>query len=401
MTNSAVVCWASESSSQYSVWGCLKLSSNFALLQSNIVATPPVNSYTDAFSRGGAPQQKFYRVQAASTSATTTTVPTTTSTTTTLGAGPGSRQQSVTVNNTTAGLLTDYIVRVVIGPAQTEFWATAQAGGADMALTAADHGSLPYYVESFSAADQRAVAWVRVPQIPASGAVNILLLWGAGVTSSSSGKATFPFFEDFSQETDLSGWTQKLYNGQGQISLVGGWARVATQNGDFGLQTGDSGAGLFAQLPDTVGTNFAVDVRFRQQNWDTGHHGANQSVQIRENPEANPSHWWMVNEGDALFLTSFCFEGAYQVPVAGQYNLTNVDRLVVRLTRAGSQYAWWASEDLGETFTKFGDLQITTEHRYIGLCDSYMSGYTEYGWVRMRPLAASEPTVTFGAVQTN
>jgi hypothetical protein len=311
-------------------------------------------------------------------------------------------EQSITIANPNKDALSDYAVRVVLDGAQSDFWAAAKPDGADLAMAGADRKPLPYYVESFSAADKKAVVWVKAPQIPAEGKADVLLLWGDGVTAKSDGKATFAFFEDFGKAKDLSGMISKLYNGKGKIALVDGWARVATDSGDFGdpgTHPDDSGAGLFALIPPEVGSSYAVDVRMRQQNWETGHHGGNQSVQIREDAEKARCFWWMVRQGDAMFLTSFCVEGPYHLFFDQKCDIRNPDKVVVRLTRLGDQYAWWGSDDLGETFTKFGEQKLPVEHKYIGLCDSYMGGYTEYGWLRIRKLAAAEPTVAFGKPQ--
>lgn len=66
-----------------------------------------------------------------------------------------------------------------------------------------------------------------------------------------------------------------------------------------------------------------------------------------------------------------------------------------RLARAGPTYSFHGSEDDGESWSKIHSLKITKPHPYIGLCDSYQNGYTEFDWMRVWKVVSPEPTVSW------
>jgi hypothetical protein len=307
-------------------------------------------------------------------------------------------QQTLTVHNPNSKELTHYTVRVDIDDKQSDFWAKAAADGSNVRFTDEKNAALGYYLESIDPAAKHAVAWVNVPSIPAGGDANIRLAYGEGVKSGSSGADAFIFFDDFSKDKDLSGWLAEKYSGNGTMELVDGWARVRS-DGDFadgGNHAPDTGAGLFHKIPDEAGPDYAVEMRLRQENWDTSHHGGVHGPMLREDAEQGRSYFFDVTQADSMAYEVFFVEGPYHQWLPDRFPVTHTDQVVLRLTNIDGVATWWGSDDMGNHFASFGSLKLPKEHKYIGLCDTHFNGYIEYGWVRIRKCAAEEPTISFG-----
>ncbi len=109
----------------------------------------------------------------------------------------------ITVSNATTVALTDFQVRVELNTSNFDF-THIQPDCSDIRFTDLNGNLLPYWIETCDVTGKLVVAWVKVPAIPASGDANIYLYYGvSGVISSSNGKATFIFFDDFDT---TSGW---------------------------------------------------------------------------------------------------------------------------------------------------------------------------------------------------
>lgn len=71
-----------------------------------------------------------------------------------------------------------------------------------------DGSWIPHWVEEFNPTGNKAVIWVKVPQIPANGTVKVFIKVNPTRTEDlSNGEAVFEFFDDFSQDPTTKGWT--------------------------------------------------------------------------------------------------------------------------------------------------------------------------------------------------
>ena len=124
----------------------------------------------------------------------------------------------VTLDNTGGPALTDVQVPVAVA---TSSW-TLQAAAADLRVTSATCDPLPFYLDSLPSASTNTL-WVRVPNIPAGGTVDLQVYYGATQpqTSAVDGDATFLFFDDFSADSvNLAKWQP-----------IGEYATLAIQEG--------------------------------------------------------------------------------------------------------------------------------------------------------------------------
>jgi len=90
-----------------------------------------------------------------------------------------------------------------------------------------DGSWIPHYTEEFDPSANKAVIWVKVPQIPANGAVKVLIKVNPTRTEDlSDGEAVFDFFDDFEGDgLDTGKWTVD-YTGSVTYELVSGNLRI-------------------------------------------------------------------------------------------------------------------------------------------------------------------------------
>jgi Domain of unknown function (DUF2341) len=108
--------------------------------------------------------------------------------------------QTITVTNPNSSALTNFQVKVSLSSSNFNF-GEAQSGGQDLRFFASD-GTTPlnFWTASYSSSSQTATIWVEVPSIPANASTTVVMRYGNPTASSaSSGSATFPFFDDFSE----------------------------------------------------------------------------------------------------------------------------------------------------------------------------------------------------------
>lgn|GEM_PF-5195533 len=109
------------------------------------------------------------------------------------GGGSWAHSRQITINNPGAAL-SDYQVLVTLDSSNFQF-SQAKAKGEDIRFTNVGGVELPYWIENWSLGDAK--VWVKVASVPVE-ASSIRMLWGnADASSSSSGDATFEFFDDF------------------------------------------------------------------------------------------------------------------------------------------------------------------------------------------------------------
>ncbi len=105
-------------------------------------------------------------------------------------------RSQVTVNNPGASMPINLQVRVALDGSFD--FAKVQSNGADLRVTDADGLTLlPFWIEKWSPSSTSATIWVNVPSIPATGQTLYFYYGNPSATSSSSGNATFDFFDDF------------------------------------------------------------------------------------------------------------------------------------------------------------------------------------------------------------
>ena len=143
-------------------------------------------------------------------------------------------QWPVAVTNP-GGALTDYQVKVVLNSANFDF-SLAESDGADVRFTDLDGVAYPFWIETWDPVAEHAVAWVRLPALPAGGTTVIALLAGnPEAVAASDGTGTFLFYSGFEELVVSAGMNAPLplvtptYDGSGQvvhpdvIHVPGGW----------------------------------------------------------------------------------------------------------------------------------------------------------------------------------
>ncbi len=109
-----------------------------------------------------------------------------------------SYRRPVTVSNTSATVLVDYQVKLVLDSSFT--FDQAQNDGSDLRLTANDGITLiPFWIEKWDLVGQSAIIWAKVPFLPAGDSTIYFYYGNASATALSNGEATFELFDDFSQ----------------------------------------------------------------------------------------------------------------------------------------------------------------------------------------------------------
>ena len=131
--------------------------------------------------------------------------------------------------------LTDYQVKVVLNTANFDFSLT-EPDGSDLRFSDVDGVMYPYWIETWDPVGEQAVAWVRIPELPAGDTITIVLLSGnPGVADASDGAATFLFYSGFEESVAAANMNAPdplvtpTYDGSGQVvhpdvvHVPGGW----------------------------------------------------------------------------------------------------------------------------------------------------------------------------------
>jgi len=116
-------------------------------------------------------------------------------------------RRPITITNTLAQTLEDFQVKIELNSIYAEVFENANSDGSDIRFTLSDGVTkIPYWIEEWNSANQKAIIWVNVSQIPANGETTIYMYYGnPTATSESNGDAVFELFEDF--EDNAPTWT--------------------------------------------------------------------------------------------------------------------------------------------------------------------------------------------------
>ncbi len=132
------------------------------------------------------------------------------------GGGNWQDQVDLTIKEKSGITLTDYQVSVQMSGGN--FPANARPDGADIRFTDANGTELGYWIENWDYNGRNARIWVKVPWIPANGEAKIVMYYdNPSATGTSSGGATFEFFDDF-DGTSLDGTRWYINNGAPSVS---------------------------------------------------------------------------------------------------------------------------------------------------------------------------------------
>ena len=127
------------------------------------------------------------------------------------GGGEWKYNKVIAIKENSGKTLTDY--QVLIELKGSDFPEEAKSDGCDIRFSDLGGNELSYWIEEFDPSTRTCEIWVKVPEIPASGTVTVLMYYGnpsAGVVS--DGDATFVFFDDFEgSELDTNKWSE-TYN---------------------------------------------------------------------------------------------------------------------------------------------------------------------------------------------
>jgi hypothetical protein len=203
------------------------------------------------------------------------------------------------------------------------------------------------------------------------------------------------FVDEFSGTSlDTTNWIEKHYDGSGSVSIVDGWARVdcgGQYSGDFPNNLPDSGSGIFF----LTSGDYTAETAFRQPSYTIGHHGGNQMFQVRVDASDPNSYWYMMYQGgDALVLWTYWNQGSPSYSMSG-WNFS-AGTIYAKVVKDGATYSFFASQDAGATKTwhPVHSMTLSQPHQYVGLCDSYADGYTEFDYFWLNGSGGTVPTVS-------
>ncbi len=159
---------------------------------------------------------------------------------------PSPFTQEIRIENNVADLK-DYTLKLVLDDSQVgDHWNWSKKG-ADLAFLNSEQKEIPFYVESWDTQAKEAIVWIRVPDL-VKGENSVFLQYGGNTIGKSDGKATFIYFDDFSDET--GDWT--AYNGQWQI-----------QDGAYDQATDSGGSGnVFYTIGGESLKDYTLEARF-------------------------------------------------------------------------------------------------------------------------------------------
>ncbi len=186
--------------------------------------------------------------------------------------------KSVLVKENSGQTLTDY--QVLLNLSGADFPAEAKLDGSDLRFVDAGSGEeLSYWVEKFDAANETGRVWVKVPEIPADGEVELKMLFGnPSAESASNGSAVFELFDVTGiiafwhlDEDSWSGEAGEVKDETGENDGTAKNGANTTAEGRFKRAGSFDGSDDFVDVPDgivdPVGKPFTISAWVKTNNF--------------------------------------------------------------------------------------------------------------------------------------
>jgi len=242
-----------------------------------------------------------------------------------------------------------------------------------------DGSWIPHFTELFDPANNKAVIWVKVPQIPANGTVKVFIKVNPSRTEDlSNGEAVFEFFDDFEgTELDTSKWS---INGNPSFTFLDGIMYMVCDSHD-----------------DLIYSNAVFDASQRvliieaKMKWDGNRYGEGGIIACYD-PSTKRHYWIYPSSWDNTFRVEKRSDLATAVssnklPYSYQANVWFTIKAIIDIPN--SLIKGIIDDELGN-------------HQEVSITDSeYTSGrvgirnanhYVD--WIRVRSIVEPEPTVS-------
>lgn len=147
-------------------------------------------------------------------------------------------RKSITINNSSGGVLTSYQVKVTIDTETLIDQNKMQPDGDDIRFTSSDGGTdIPYWIES-GIDTTSTVIWTKVPSIPMGDSTIYMYYGNTGASAASSLGNTFPNDGSF---TDSFADTSKINTSDSaNVEVIGGEVDIATKERQYNESEGES-----------------------------------------------------------------------------------------------------------------------------------------------------------------
>lgn len=290
-----------------------------------------------------------------------------------------SHRATLRLGNGNATTLSQYQVRLALGPDQIDF-GVAALDGRDVRVTSADGVTpQPYWIESWDSTGQQAVVWVRPDALPAGEETLLFLYFGNPSSGPTTGnpEAVFELFDDFAT-VDPAVWTEVDFLAGGNVSCDGTMVTLTAVPAGRG----------YVELVSTslFGPGHAFEARARHRD------ALGDGRRAGELGFADAARTNMIRVGD-YYLPTFMGE-ATRGGVSGGWQPM---LLMVHQDWAMHQVLWYSTDraDLkidSTTLTLTGSIPATAIPAWLFSYSA--SGYTnrfDVDWVRVRKLATQEP----------
>ncbi|MBU1811373.1 MAG: DUF2341 domain-containing protein, partial [Candidatus Omnitrophica bacterium] len=289
-------------------------------------------------------------------------------------------RSEINLSGSTSPLI-DYPVQITLSSSNFDF-SKAKANGQDIRFKSANGIRLNYWIESWSSAEENAVIWIRAPPIPTTGTTLYMDYGNPNATDKSNGNNVFTFFDDFSGSSiDTAKWA--VTNGTG-FSVADGYLKGANTSGRLtSLLTFSSGIIQEIKAKTTsIASNGQMIGGFYLSSGDC--------------------IGWLNHPGNAYYRNNTTWVNKGNQTPANNilYTITVIDSSTVNLQmyNLDTSSAYW---NVGNLSNNVSSEPIVLGKRYDG--DSWNNqGYaTSWDWIRTRPYAEVEPTLSgVGTAQT-
>ena len=292
-------------------------------------------------------------------------------------------RRPITINNPNSADLTDFQVKITLDSSNFDF-SKANSDGSDIRFADATGNTIPYYIESWDSTNQRAVIWIKVPSIPASGSTTVYMYYGnSEATSESNGDAVFEFFDDFDTFDSSKWYTGWLTGGSydvqnGELTVVGGsssWEAVGSKTKftapvvvEFRAKVTETNyieLGLDERAAD--GTYSGSGYSLIDWRYDTGHVSGGRGYTV-------------VDEGSFHFYQRSTDLSSYTI---------------LTLVWTSSKIQWYENGVLGKEVTS----GIPSDPLAIALVVKGSSTSITVDWVRVRKYAEQEPSASVSTTE--